>query len=134
LNKNDQYTAEIQAGPHRMTADEPKTVGGRELGPTPYEYVASGLGSCTAMTLFMYARRKKWPLESVRVHLIHEKSHIEDSQHEGKIDVFQREIEINGSLSEQQKDRLLEIANKCPVHKTLEASSKIITQLRPLDY
>jgi putative redox protein len=134
LNQEDTYTAEIQAGPHRLISDEPQSVGGSELGPTPYEYVAAGLGSCTAMTLFMYARRKNWELESVRVHLIHDKKHIEDSKNEGKIDIFQREIEIIGKLSDEQRERLLQIANKCPVHKTLESSSKIITSLRSLDF
>lgn len=134
LNQEDTYTAEIQAGPHRLISDEPQFVGGSELGPTPYEYVAAGLGSCTAMTIFMYARRKNWELESVRVHLIHDKKHIEDSKNEGKIDVFQREIEIIGKLSDEQRERLLQIANKCPVHKTLESSSKIITSLRSLDF
>ena len=134
LNQEDTYTAEIQAGPHRLISDEPQSLGGSELGPTPYEYVAAGLGSCTAMTLFMYARRKNWELESVRVHLIHDKKHIEDSKNEGKIDVFQREIEIIGKLSDEQRERLLQIANKCPVHKTLESSSKIITSLRSLDF
>lgn len=130
----DGYTTDIMAGPHSLTADEPASMGGADLGPNPYGLVTSALGACTAMTLHMYARRKKWPLEDVRVHLSHDKEHMEDCEDceksSSKVDVFQREVEITGNLSDDQRQRLLEIANKCPVHRTLSSASKIETRWR----
>ncbi len=119
------YTTQILAGGHRLTADEPEEVGGNNFGPSPYDLVSSALGACTAMTLRMYADRKKWDLDEVIVHLNHKKTYKEDSENpdnkKGKIDRFERLIELRGNLDEEQKQRLLEIANKCPVHKTLHS-------------
>jgi len=129
-----EYRTEIQAGKHALVADEPASVGGGDAGPTPYDYLLAGLGSCTGMTLRMYADRKEWPLEEATVHLSHEKVHAEDCDHcettEGKVDHIQREIELAGDLTADQRQRLLEIANKCPVHRTLHSEIDVETALR----
>ena len=127
------YTTEIKSGHHYMVADEPQEVGGKDLGPTPYGYLNAALGACTSMTLRMYADHKKWDLREVRVHLSHAKDHIKDS-HEPedknkKIDVIEREIELEGNLDEFQRSRLLEIADRCPVHKTLHSDIRVKTKL-----
>jgi uncharacterized OsmC-like protein/esterase/lipase len=130
----DALTTEIKAGKHSLLADEPEEVGGFDLGPTPYDLLTAGLGACTSMTLRMYADRKKWPLEDIVVHLKHKKVHAKDSEHpEGKnvLDHIWREIELEGDLTDKQRNRLLEIAEKCPVHKTLHAPVQIITSLLP---
>ncbi len=128
------FTTDVMVRRHSLTADEPESVGGNDYGPSPYELVTSGLGACTAMTLQMYARRKKWPLKEVRVQLEHFKDHAEDCENaedpKSKIDHFSRTIELEGELDEEQRQRLLEIANKCPVHKTLHNPIKIITDLK----
>ena len=128
------FTTTVLAGKHYLTADEPESVGGNDFGPSPYEYVSSGLGACTAMTLRMYADRKKWDLQKVVVHINHGKdypSNIDEIEKTTKkIDVFEREIELYGDLDDAQKQRLLEIADKCPVHRTLHASSEIKTSLK----
>lgn len=129
----DGFTTEIKAGNHAILADEPESMGGKDLGLTPYDLLVSGLGACTGMTLRMYADRKKWPLKNIIVHLEHGKVHFEDSkEEEGKpnmIDHIIREIELEGDLTEEQKQKLLEIANKCPVHKTLHSEISIDTRL-----
>lgn len=130
---NEGFTSEIVAGNHLLIADEPKDFGGNDFGPSPYDYVSSGLGACTAMTLRMYASRKKWDLQKVIVHVDHGKEHAPDSQNTStikKIDTFKRSIELFGDLDDSQKNRLMEIADKCPVHKTLSATSVIITKLK----
>ncbi|MEP5547674.1 bifunctional alpha/beta hydrolase/OsmC family protein [Maribacter dokdonensis] len=130
---NEGFTSEIVAGNHLLIADEPKDFGGNDFGPSPYDYVSSGLGACTAMTLRMYASRKKWNLQKVIVHVDHGKEHAPDSQNTStikKIDTFKRSIELYGDLDDSQKNRLMEIADKCPVHKTLSATSVIITKLK----
>ena len=108
---------------HDLTADEPASIGGNDFGPTPYELLSASLGACTAMTLQMYARRKKWDLKEVRVHLNHRKDYATDmadvEQPSSKIDHFDRVLEIDGDLDETQLARLVEIADKCPVHRTL---------------
>ena len=133
LQKVDTYTTTLKAGDHYLTADEPKSVNGHNFGPTPYELVASGLAACTAMTIKMYAGRKQWPLEDVEVHVTYKKDHAEDSIHQedkgAKIDIFDREIKLTGDLDSSQQERLLEIANKCPVHKTLHAEVLVRTKL-----
>ncbi len=132
LNDVDQYTTEVKAGKHLLLADEPESVGGNDFGPSPYEYVSSGLGACTVMTLHMYARRKKWPLEEVTVHIDHGKrypSEIEEDNPKNKLDHFDRYIEIKGDLDEAQRNRLLEIADRCPVHRTLHNEVIITTKL-----
>lgn len=131
LNKNDDFTTDIKAGEHYFKADEPKDFGGKNIGPSPYEFVSTGLAACTAMTLQMYAKRKDWPLEDVEVHANYEKIHAEDAKKIGeKIDTFIREIVLKGDLDDNQKQKLLEIANKCPVHKTLSNEIKIETKLQ----
>ncbi|MFB6231164.1 MAG: alpha/beta fold hydrolase [Salinibacter sp.] len=128
------YQTHIQAGPHTFVADEPEEVGGDDAGPTPYDLLLSALGSCTGMTLRMYADRKEWPLEETLVHLSHEKIHAEDCENceteAGKVDRIRREIDVRGNLSEDQRQRLLEIANKCPVHRTLHSEVRVESSLR----
>ena len=130
----DGFTTQIKAGRHHLLADEPTAVGGKDLGPTPYGYLLAALGACTSMTLRMYAERKNWPLERARVHLEHFKVHSDDCDacetKGGYIDHINREIELEGPLDDQQTARLLEIADRCPVHKTLHAEIKINTKLR----
>ncbi len=125
-------TQEIIVGPHKLTADEPPPVG-IDSGPTPYDLLISALGACTAMTLTLYAKHKQWPLESINVVLRHSKIHAEDCAEcetkEGKVDRIERAIELGGPLSPEQRDRLIEIANKCPVHRTLKSEIDIQTKL-----
>ena len=120
---------EIRAGEHRMIADEPREVGGTDEGPGPYDLLLAALGSCTAMTLQMYARRKEWPLEKVEVSLIHDRIHAQDCEDcnakAGSITRIERYISLTGQLSKEQKERLLEIAQRCPVHKTLTSEISI---------
>lgn len=113
----------IQAGVHRMTADEPREVGGEDTGPTPYGLLLASLGACTSMTLRLYARRKDLPLERVTVRLRHDRIHAADCEtcetREGKVDRIERTIELVGDLDDDQRRRLLEIAERCPIHRTL---------------
>ena len=128
------FAQDVIAGTHRFVADEPASVGGTERGPAPYELLLAALGSCTSMTIGMYARRKAWPLEHVTVRLRHEQRHIADCENCEKeqtlLTRIEREIELTGALSTDQRARLLEIANKCPVHRTLTAKIEIDTRLR----
>jgi uncharacterized OsmC-like protein len=123
----------IEAGEHRLAADEPATLGGTDTGPDPYGLLLAALGACTSMTLRMYAQKKGWPLESVTVHLQHDKIHAKDcadcETREGKIDRIDRRIELAGPLDAEQRARLLEIANKCPVHRTLKSEIQIRSSL-----
>lgn len=134
LGGEDKFTTLIKAGEHLITADEPESVGGSDFGASPYELVAAGLAACTAMTLRLYATRKKWDLREVYVHISHEKSHAEDClnciEPTSKIDKFTRELEFVGDLTQEQRERLLEIADRCPVHRTLENMSHIKTSLK----
>jgi len=128
------FLQEVMAGPrHQMKADEPKEHGGTDLGPSPYQFVSAGLGACTSMTIRMYARRKKWPLAHVSVDVTHDKVHAEDCEGcEGqgaKIDEFRRVIRLEGELDEEQRAKLVEIAGKCPVHRTLEGTVRVETEL-----
>lgn len=119
---------------HALAADEPESYGGSGLAPSPYDYLLAALGACTGMTVQMYARRKQWPLKAAVVRLRHEKIHAEDCEHcaenGGKIDRFERELELQGELSVEQRRRLMEIAEKCPVHRTLHSEVLIDTVLR----
>jgi uncharacterized OsmC-like protein len=123
----------IMANGHTLVADEPVSMGGTGAGPTPYDYLLAAQGSCTAITVRMYADRKGWPLESVTVRLDHQRIHAEDCEEcetkEGRIDRIERELEVGGPLKEQQRRRLLEIANRCPVHRTLESEVVVETHL-----
>jgi len=115
-------------GVHVLEADEPQAFGGLDLGPSPYDFLLAGLGACTAMTLRMYADRKQLPLNKVTVRLHHDKVHGQDCDGQaGKIDVIERVVVMDGDLKAEERARLLEIADKCPVHKTLHAPVKIIT-------
>ena len=126
------FAQEITVGPHRLTADEPIEVGGKDTGPSPYDLLLAALGSCTSMTVALYARTKKWPLESVTVNLRHSKIYATDCRDcetkEGKIDRIEREIHLVGKLDPEQRKRLLEIADKCPVHRTLRSEIDIQTK------
>ncbi|MGE0588680.1 MAG: alpha/beta fold hydrolase [Cyclobacteriaceae bacterium] len=123
------YTTLVKAGKHYITADEPEDVGGNDYGPSPYELLSASLATCTAMTLRMYANRKKLPVDEIKVHVNHSKRHSEDSVNTERIDHFERLVELAGNLTEDQQSRLLEIANKCPVHKTLEGEIMVDTRL-----
>ena len=129
------FRTEIMANGLSLVADEPVSVGGSNTGPTPYDYLVAGLGACTAMTLRMYADRKKWPLEEVVVSLSHKKIHARDCQtcetDQTMVDWIERDVELTGSLDASQSRRLMEIADRCPVHRTLESKVKIQTSLKP---
>ena len=126
------YQTEIMANGHSLIADEPIPAGGADTGPTPYEYLVAGLGACTSITLRMYADRKKWPLEAIVVRLRHQKIHAGDCREcesgEGRIDHIEREIRLLGPLSREQRERLMTIADRCPVHRTLQGPVKIETR------
>ncbi len=127
------FAQHIAAGKHMLRADEPEDFGGNDSGPGPYDLLLAGLGACTSMTLRMYAARKQWPLDRVTVTLHHEKIHAEDcadcETKEGRIDRIERSLILEGTLDAGQRTKLLEIADKCPVHKTLESEVAIETEL-----
>ena len=123
------FTQEIAVGPHQLTADEPKDMGGDDEGPTPYDLLLAALGSCTSITVTLYAQRKSWPLQGVIARLRHTRIHATDCAEcetkEGKIDRIELDIEFAGPLSSEQRSKLLEIAKKCPVHRTLTSETNI---------
>ena len=129
----DEFLTEILAGEHSLLSDEPASVGGTDLGPTPYDLLLSSLGACTGMTLRMYADRKKWPLQEVLVHLQHEKRHASDCEEcespASKLDHIDKEIQLIGDLDDAQRARLLEISARCPVHRTLSSEIVINSKL-----
>jgi uncharacterized OsmC-like protein len=124
---------QIEAGGYRLLADEPLPKGGKGTAPSPYDYLLASLGACTAMTLRMYADRKGWPLLGVTVALRHSRIYAEDcvdcEKKTGKIDVIEREISLLGSLDDTQRARLLQIADHCPVHRTLTGEIKVRTRV-----
>lgn len=129
----DQFLCSVQAGPHALVADEPKDKGGAGQGPDPYQFLAAALGSCTVMTLNMYARHKKLPVRRVRCEVSHRRVHAEDcadcESREGHIHELSRVIAIEGALDDAQRARMLEIADRCPVHRTLEGEIRIRSRL-----
>jgi putative redox protein len=131
----DNLHQEIAAGPHTLYADEPADSGGDDSGPDPYELLLGALGACTSMTLTLYARRKRWPLEGVEVRLSHRRDYAQDcadcDQCATQIDVIERRITLRGELDESQRARLLEIAEKCPVHRTLTGTIRVDDRLEP---
>ena len=125
------YRVEIRAGGHVLVADEPVRVGGTDAGPTPYDYLLSALGGCMAMTLRMYADRKGWPLEGARVQLRTARSHEADCEQcaTEKVGITQieRRVELSGPLTDEQRTRLLQIADRCPVKQTLERGIEVMS-------
>ena len=127
------FKQEIVAGKHHLLADEPGSAGGGDAGPDPYDYLLASLGVCTSMTVGLYARRKQFPLENITVSLRHSRIYAEDCEEcetkEGMLDRIDVEIELTGPLTAEQRAKLMEIAAKCPVHRTL--TSEINIRLRP---
>lgn len=124
-NGQGRYQQEVRAGQHRLIADEPASMGGADAGPAPFDYLMSGLGACTSMTLRMYAERKELPLTQISVELSHEKIELDGI----KRDRITRRLHLTGALSPEQRQRLLEIAGKCPVHKALSGSIDLPCEL-----
>ncbi len=127
------FAQEVSVGSHRLLADEPLDAGGTNKGPSPYELLAAALGTCTSMTLGMYARRKQWPLGSVTVRLRHSRIYAADcadcETKEGMLDRIDRDIELTGDLTVEKRAKLLEIADKCPLHRTLTRGMQIRSRL-----
>lgn len=125
---------EVWAGQHTLTADEPQTLGGTDTGPDPYQLLLAALGTCTSITLRMYADRKKWPLEHVEIRLRHCRVHAADcaecEEKEGYLDRVEKEIVVGGALTDEQVHRLGEIAELCPVNRTLHASIQTTQTIR----
>lgn len=127
------FAQEVKIGNHVLTADEPRESGGTDTGPNPYEFLMAGLGACTSITLRMYANFRNIPLEKTTVILTLKKVYAEDCENcennSAKIDIIERRIVLQGNLTPEQRNKLLDIANKCPVHRTLTSGIKITTQL-----
>lgn len=127
------FGTEVHTASHRFVADEPASYGGDDSGPTPYDLLLAALGTCTAMTMRMYAERRAWPLEGATIHLTHDRNHQEDCEHvvegeEGRIQALNRRIELDGELTDEQRARIMDIADKCPVHRTLTGHLHIHTR------
>ena len=126
------YLQDITVGPHKLQADEPSDVGGGDAAPTPYEMLLAALGACTSITLQMYAERRRWPLEGVHVELWYAKVHADDcascDTEVRTIERIEREISLLGDLSEEQRQRLMDIADKCPLHRTLTSQIEVRTR------
>lgn len=127
------YKTVMTAGPHELIADEPDDAGGKDKGPDPYDYLLMALGSCSVITMKMYANRKEWPVEDIYIEMTHSKAHAQDCEDcddpKSKIDKIDKNIIVEGELIEEQLDRLLEISKKCPVHKTLLNDVEIISSV-----
>lgn len=133
VSDNRGFRTELQVGGHALVADEPVAVGGTDAGPSPYGLVSAALASCTAMTLHMYARRKQLPVTGIRVQVAHAKVHELDCETcerdtGAKIDRLERTVWVEGELPEDSRQRLLEIAERCPVHRTLQGAVRIVTR------
>jgi putative redox protein len=128
---NSKFQQTVSIGPHRLLADEPVAAGGEDTGPGPYDYLLAGLGACTSMTMRLYADRKALPLERVTVTLKHSRIHAEDCAEcetkAGMLDQIDRSIAMDGALDAEQRRKLMEIADKCPVHRTLTSEIRILT-------
>lgn len=133
VEKDHKFTQNVYSDSHHWLADEPTSVGGKNAGPDPYEHLLAALGTCTSMTIRMYAERKQWPLTNIAIDLYHQRSYSNDSQHcdeaPQQIDHLNRSISLEGNLTAEQTARLLEIADKCPVHKTLHSQLVVNTKL-----
>lgn len=130
--KNQKFMLDVFSDSHQWIADEPTRVGGNNAGPDPYEHLLAAVGTCTAMTLRMYASRKKWPLENAEVSLKHSREHVKDcdecEEKTVQLDYIDRQIKLHGNLDDDQRTRLMQIADKCPVHRTLTGQLEIRTQ------
>ncbi|MEH6951137.1 bifunctional alpha/beta hydrolase/OsmC family protein [Nitrobacter sp. NHB1] len=130
--RRSKFQQSVTVGPHRLTADEPTSAGGHDTGPGPYDFLLAALGACTSMTMRMYAERKALPLDRVTVTLRHSKVHAEDCAEcetkTGMLDRIEREIAMEGTLDPEQRRKLMEIADKCPVHRTLTSEIRIVTR------
>lgn len=126
------FAQKIQIGSHYLTADEPVSFGGTDTGSSPYDLLLAALGSCTSMTIGLYARKRGWPLENITVSQRHSKIHARDCDDcetkEGRIDRIEMEIHLDGALTDEQRAKLMEIAGKCPVHQTLTSEINIKTR------
>jgi putative redox protein len=127
------FAQQIESGSHRIASDEPAESGGTDTGPSPYDLLLAALGSCTSMTVAIYARHKNWPLKDVTVRLRHSRVHAADcadcETKEGMLDRIERDIHLTGTLTQDQREKLLEISNRCPVHRTLTSEIEIQTRL-----
>src|SRR5947208_4551524 len=126
------FVQEVKVGSHELFADEPVSYGGTDTGPTPYDLLLAALGTCTSMTIGLYARKRQWPLENITVSLRHSKIHAADCEDcetkEGKIDRIELDVQLTGSLTAEQREKLMEIAERCPVHQTLTSEINIKTR------
>ncbi|MCK1722109.1 bifunctional alpha/beta hydrolase/OsmC family protein [Bradyrhizobium sp. 141] len=130
--RKSKFNQTITVGPHRLVADEPVAAGGEDAGPGPYDFLLAGLGACTSMTMRLYADRKSLPLDRVTVTLKHSKIYAKDcaecDTREGMLDQIERDITVDGALDAEQRKKLMEIADKCPVHRTLTSEIRIVTK------
>jgi uncharacterized OsmC-like protein len=126
------FAQEVEIGSHELFADEPVSYGGTDTGASPYDLILAALGSCTSMTIGLYARKRGWPLEKITVSLRHFKIHAKDCDDcetkEGRIDRIEMEIHLDGALTDEQRDKLMEISEKCPIHQTLTSEINIKTR------